>query len=601
MIEFLCKLRWLAWPYKLRLGLGILFGIFAGLAEPLMIVVVGFVYSVVFQQADMAGSEIWWKKLSPGVQHWLTDIIQTSSGVGYSFLFLSAIPLVFILRGLLSYLNIYLLHWVSTRVIGDLRVRLFTHLLSLPVSFFSASRSAELMSRILTDTDTLRASLSNSIASLVKDPVTLLGIVTLLLWQQPEITVVSLLVLPVCIVPISIYSRKGRKSARTLQTASAELTHSMLESFTGNRIVKAYNMEATVGREFKAIVTKFTSNYMRLVRSLEIPGALLEVAGAVGLACVLAYMLHQPDKKPDASAFLTLALAIISMYRPMKMLVRLHASLEQARAASERVFELLATKSTLPEPAVPKPLQAAGADIQFDGVSFAYAEKVVLREIQLTVKAGSLVALVGASGSGKTTLTNLILRFYDPTSGRILIGKTDVREVATRDLREQIAIVTQETVLFNDTIRNNIALGRPGATDEQIVAAAKEAQAHEFIIEKPEGYDTSIGERGVTLSGGQRQRLAIARAIVKDAPILILDEATSSLDTEIERAVQDAFDRLMIGRTTICIAHRLSTVQNADLILVMEEGQIVEQGTHSELLARKGVYNNLYRLQFKTE
>jgi subfamily B ATP-binding cassette protein MsbA len=192
------------------------------------------------------------------------------------------------------------------------------------------------------------------------------------------------------------------------------------------------------------------------------------------------------------------------------------------------------------------------------------------------------------------------LRFYDPTSGRILIGKTDVREVATRDLREQIAIVTQETVLFNDTIRNNIALGRPGATDEQIVAAAKEAQAHEFIIEKPEGYDTSIGERGVTLSGGQRQRLAIARAIVKDAPILILDEATSSLDTEIERAVQDAFDRLMIGRTTICIAHRLSTVQNADLILVMEEGRIVEQGTHSELLARKGVYNNLYRLQFKT-
>ncbi len=597
MIEFLCKLRCLAWPYKLRLGLGILFGILAGLTEPLMIVVVAFVYSVVFQQAHLAGSEIWWKKLPLVAQQWLTDLVQSSSGAGvrYSILFLSLIPLVFIVRGLLTYLNIYLLNWVSTRVVADLRVRLFTHLLSLSASFFSASRSAELMSRVLSDTDTIRTSLSNSIASLIKDPVTLLGIMALLLWQQPEITVVSLLILPVCIVPISIYSSKGRKAARTLQTASAELTHSMLESFTGNRIVKAYNMEAAVGREFKEIAIIFTSNYMRLVRSLEIPGALLEVAGAIGLACVLAYFLYQPDKKPDGSAFLTLAIAIISMYRPMKMLVRLHSSLEQARAASERVFELLATQSTLPEPMVPKPVKAAGADIRFEEVSFAYSEKQVLRDINLTVKAGSLVALVGASGSGKSTLTNLVLRFYDPTSGRILIGDTDLREVSTRDLRNQIAIVTQETVLFNDTIRNNIALGRSEATEEQIIAASKQAQAHDFIMEKPGGYDTPIGERGVTLSGGQRQRLAIARAIVKDAPILILDEATSSLDTEIERAVQEGFDRLMVGRTTICIAHRLSTIQSADIILVMEEGRIVETGTHRQLMDKGGIYFGLHQ------
>ena len=563
-----------------------------------MVGTVAFVYSVIFHDPK---TDAVWKSAPEWTQPYIERLTRVSqetvgSNAQFSWLLLALIPTVFILRGIATYINIYLLHWVSVRTIADLRSRLFSHLLSLPASFFSQTRSAELMSRLLADTESLRNTLSYSIASLIKDPVTVVSLFAYLFWQQPKMTLISLLVLPICIVPISIYGRKGRKAASALQKQLANLTHSMMESFTGNRIVKAYNLESAVSREFQGIAKQLTSSYMRLVRSLEVPGTLLEIAGAIGVAIVLGYMLKQPDARPNGGAFLGLVLAIIAMYRPMKTLTRLHASLEQARAASARVFELLATKSALLEPTQPKPLHASGADIRFDRVTFGYAEKNVLSDVDLTVKAGQLVALVGSSGSGKTTLTNLLLRFYDPTSGRILIGGVDLRDVSTKDLRDQIAIVTQETVLFHDTIRNNIALGKPGASEDEIIAAAKHAHAHDFILRKAEGYDTVIGERGVALSGGERQRVAIARAILKNAPILILDEATSALDNESERAVQEALEELMVGRTTICIAHRLSTIQRADLIVAMADGRIAETGTHRELLERKGVYYNLHQL-----
>jgi ABC-type multidrug transport system fused ATPase/permease subunit len=279
----------------------------------------------------------------------------------------------------------------------------------------------------------------------------------------------------------------------------------------------------------------------------------------------------------------------------------MHNQLHQAKAASERVFELLATQNTIPEPDAPKMLHADQADIVFENVDFNFDQKPVLRNINLTVKAGQLVALVGASGSGKTTLANLLLRFYDPAHGIIKIGGVDLREVQTRDLRNQIAVVAQENILFNDTIRRNIELGRLGANEAEIITAAKHAHAWEFIGQRPEGLDAIVGEKGVSLSGGQRQRLAIARAVLRDAPILVLDEATSALDTESERAVQSALDELMKGRTTICIAHRLSTVLHADLIVVLDEGRIVEMGRHDELVRRGGVYQKLYELQFKSK
>jgi subfamily B ATP-binding cassette protein MsbA len=290
--------------------------------------------------------------------------------------------------------------------------------------------------------------------------------------------------------------------------------------------------------------------------------------------------------------------SVLLMYQPIKSLSKVATQLASARAATQRVFELLEARPTVADPPLPAPLAARNAPIHFAGVNFRYEEKPVLSGIELTVQPGQQIALVGASGSGKTTLTNLLLRFYDPESGAIRIGGTDIRTVALADLRHNIAVVTQETILFNDTVRSNIACGRPGAMAEEIERAARLAFAHEFIMQSPAGYETVVGEKGMMLSGGQRQRLSIARAILKDAPILILDEATNALDTESERIVQGALEELMRGRTTFVIAHRLSTVQNATVIIVLDQGRIVERGTHAELLARAGVYHKLHALQF---
>jgi subfamily B ATP-binding cassette protein MsbA len=313
---------------------------------------------------------------------------------------------------------------------------------------------------------------------------------------------------------------------------------------------------------------------------------------------LLAYLIYLSKTRPNSTDFLQLIISIVVMYPSMKNLTRLQNQIIQARAASERAFALLETQSTVPEPAQPRLLQAAGADIRFDHVHFAYGEKAAVHDINLEIKAGQLVALVGASGSGKTTLANLLLRFYDPQHGAIRIGGVDLREFATRDLRNQMAVVTQETILFDDTIRRNIELGRPGATREEVITAARHAHAYDFITQKPQGFDAIIGEKGVTLSGGQRQRLAIARAVLRNAPILILDEATNALDTESEREVQTELDELMKGRTTLCIAHRLSTILHADMIVVLDQGRIVETGRHAELIQRGGIYQKLYELQF---
>jgi subfamily B ATP-binding cassette protein MsbA len=408
-------------------------------------------------------------------------------------------------------------------------------------------------------------------------------------------------VFPVCLVPIIIYGRKVRKSARAVQEHNAALTNLMHESFTGNRVIKAYNLESTVIEQFKATTKKYVGQMMRVIRSNEIPSQLMEFFGAAGIALVFIYVQHLPkDRQPKASDFFTFILSIVMIYPPIKSFIRLHNQLHQARAASERVFVLLATKNSMPEPAQPKMLHASHADIEFQNLDFNYGEKPVLRGINLTVKAGQLVALVGASGAGKTTLANLLLRFYDPARGAIKIGGVDLRDVSTRDLRNQIAVVAQENILFNDTIRRNIELGRLGATNDEIVAAAKHAHAYDFITQKPEGFDAIIGEKGVSLSGGQRQRLAIARAVLKNAPILVLDEALSALDSESERIVQNALDELMKGRTTICIAHRLSTILHADMIVVLDQGRIVETGRHAELLQHNGVYRRLYELQFQS-
>jgi subfamily B ATP-binding cassette protein MsbA len=606
MIVFLRNLLGLAAPFRLRLALGVVFGCMAGALEPLLVVLIPLVGSVVFPGSQTITADTILRNaprvlvplVRSTVESFTAAISDSSHATAARLLVICLIPLVFFLRGLLGYLNVYCLQWVAVRAITELRTRLFIHLQNLSLNFFTQSSTGDLMSRIGSDTTALQNTITAPLAVMIKDPVTIAGCAVLLVSLNPQLTLVTALVFPTCLIPIVIYSRKVRKSSAAIQNSYAELATVMHEAFVGNRIVKAYNLEEKVIERFKEVSRRFISNYMRIVRSQEVPGPLIEFFAAIGVGALFAYFALQSH--PDAQRFIQFALTVFLMYRPIKNLVRLHSQLEQARAASQRVFDLLAIQTSVREPDSPKPLTAANAPIHFDDIYFSYGDKLVLHDIQLTVQPGQMAALVGASGSGKTTLTNLLLRFYDPQKGTVRIGATDIRQVSTRELRNQLAVVTQETILFNDTIRNNIALGRPGAKNGEIEEAARHAFAHEFILEKPHGYDAMVGEKGVTLSGGQRQRIAIARAILRNAPILILDEATSSLDTESERAVQAALEELMKGRTTICIAHRLSTVQKADLIVVLDQGRIVETGRHAELIKRGGVYQKLYELQFQT-
>jgi subfamily B ATP-binding cassette protein MsbA len=611
MTDFLRQLWGFVRPYRGRFFLGLVCGFCYALVNCLLLGAVKVVVQLVFEgetnlHQQLESAPRWIHPLSHPLASLVPELhAPAAKDTVRWLLIIGVIPAIMLLRNTLQYLSIYLTNWSAMRAIADIRTKLFSHLQNLSLGFFNRASTGDLIARITNDTQVLYSIIGSSFASAVKDPITVACLLGYQLATNTILTLISIVVFPVCIVPIVIYGRKVRKSARAVQEYNAELTNLMHESFTGNRVIKAYNLEDTVSAQFRATTKKYVGQMMRVVRANEIPSQLMEFFGAVGVALVFLYIQHSmqflpKDRQPQESDFLTFVLTIVMIYPPIKSLTRLHNQLHQARAASERVFQLLALKNSVPEPAAPKMLHADKADIEFQNLDFNYGEKPVLHNINLTVKAGQLVALVGASGSGKTTLANLLLRFYDPVRGAVRIGGTDIREVATRDLRSQIAVVTQEIILFNDTVSRNIELGRLGATNDEIVAAAKLAHACDFIAQKPEGFDAVIGERGVSLSGGQRQRLAIARAVLKNAPILVLDEATSALDTESERAVQAALDELMKDRTTLCIAHRLSTILHADMIVVLDQGRIVETGRHAELIHRGGIYQKLYELQFQS-
>jgi ATP-binding cassette, subfamily B, bacterial MsbA len=599
VIEFWLKLWKLTRPFKVRFILGVIFGALSGFGDSMVLVSVAFVVGVVFSGPRDSTVDTALSKL-PNWAHAAFLHAQQMAATGVSgsstglLLVVSLVPLAVLFRGVCNYLSSYLMGWVASRAISDLRTRVFDHLLNLPMSFLSRNSTGELMSRI-GDIGLLQNMIGASLVTIIREPINVFAFAFVAFKMDPVLAVEALVTLPLCALPIVIYNKKVRKSSAAIQTEQAHLARMMHEAFTGVRIIKSYNLERVVIDRFRETQKKFISHFMRVIRSTESPGPIIETVGAIGIA-ILLFHVAGPSRALEFGTFIG---SLIAMYRPIKATVRVQSDLQRARAATDRVFELLATRSALLDPPQPKPLKAAGSDVHFDNVSFSYGEKPVLREIQLRVEPGQMLALVGRSGSGKTTLTNLLLRFYDPTEGAIRIGGLDLREVAMTDLRSQMAVVTQEVILFNDTIRNNIAVGRAGATNAEIEEAAKHAFAHEFILEKPNGYDSVVGEKGTNLSGGQRQRIAIARAILKDAPILVLDEATSSLDTQAERVVQEALDQLMKNRTTICIAHRLTTIQHADRIIVMDNGQIVESGNHAELLLRKGVYQKLHALGFE--
>jgi ATP-binding cassette, subfamily B, bacterial MsbA len=604
MIDFIRKMLALVRPYRTRLVLGIICGAVYGVTSGLLMVLVKIVIDLLFGAG--AGSTQDALKNAPGfirpTLQFVLDVLHRSEGLnsgGGRVAIILMLPVIMAVRSLMDYLSTYLTSWSAVRSIADLRTRLFDHLQNLSLSFFSKAKTGDLIARVINDTQALHTIISSSLANLAKTPVTIVTLLALLLANPAtrRLTLISVIVLPICVVPIAIYSRKVRKSARNVQNAVAELSSLMHETFTSNRIVKAYNLEKAAFEKFQEGARKFVSQVMRVVRANEIPSTFTEFVSVIGISLVLLYVAFHP-KIITPGDLMQFILSIVLLYKPIKDLTRLYTQMHQAAASSQAVFETLALRPTVIEAARPAALKTAGADIRFENVEFNYDDKPALRNLNLTIKAGQMVALVGSTGSGKTTITNLLLRFYDPQRGTVRIGGVDIREVAIKDLRNQIALVSQDILLFNDTVRSNIVLGRPAAGLNEIETAAKHAYAHEFIMAKPLGYDTIVGEKGIALSNGQRQRITIARAILRDAPILILDEATSALDNQSERAVQAALEELMKGRTTICIAHRLSTVQKADLIVVLAEGRIIETGTHAELLQARGTYRRLYELGF---
>ncbi len=602
VVGFLRQISHLIRPHRSRFFAAVLAGFGFAAGTGLLAVAVGIVCDAIFPQAGVSSLADKVKALpaflrDPAARwlaaHQLDPKSPTMTGI------ILMIPVAMLFRGFGGYLTSYWANWVGAKVVHDLRCRLFAHLQGLSLDFFSVSRTGDLMSRVVNDTQALQSLIANALGTLVRDPVTILLLSSYLIFQQPRLTLVSLVVFPVVVVPVFLFGRKVRKTWRTAQKHTSELSDVMQETFSAARVVKAYNLEPAVIGRFATTSDKLARQLLRFVRASEFPGPLIEFFGSVGAALLLLYVAKMdPAQRPSNGDFNSFLGSLFMLYQPIKSLTRLYGQVEQGRAILERSEELLDARSTVVDPLVPRPVTVAGATVEFDHVFFRYGDHPVLQDFHLTLKPGQFVALVGATGSGKTTVTSLLLRFQDPERGTVRIGGVDIREFCGSDLRDQIAVVTQETMLFNDTLRANLRIGRAGATDSEIEEAARLAHAEEFILGRPEGYDALIGERGVALSGGQRQRLALARALLRKAAILILDEATSALDTETERAVQEALDAGRKDRITLCIAHRLSTVQSADWIVVLDSGRIVQEGTHADLLVRGGHYRRLYELQF---
>jgi subfamily B ATP-binding cassette protein MsbA len=514
------------------------------------------------------------------------------------------ILLAYFVKGLGAYFSSYLMDDLGHRVVKRLRNDVFRHLLDQSAAFFSRRSTGQLLSRINNDVGQVQRAVAETVGDLARESLALVGYAALLLFLDLKLALLCMTGAPLAVYPLVRMGKRLRTVTLWSQEAQEHMSHVAAEAFTGHRIVKAFGAEPREAAKFERASHDLYRSYMKVTGVLAALPPLMEFLGGVAIAGALWYGSRAiSEGRLTAGAFTSFIAALLLMYGPIKKLSRVNANLQQAVAASERIFELLDTHTEVREARGAIALAPLKEAIEFRDVTFGYEDghgRNALRGVSLTVKAGRMVALVGRSGAGKTTLVNLLPRFYEVTSGAILIDGLDIRQASIASLRAQIGIVTQDTVLFDDTIADNIAYGVPGASPEQIEAAARAAHAHDFIASLPEGYRTAIGERGQRLSGGQRQRLAIARALLKNPPILILDEATSSLDSESERLVQEALSTLMLNRTSFVIAHRLSTVRRADAIIVLERGRLVEMGRHDELLLRpQGAYARLHQMQFQ--
>jgi ATP-binding cassette, subfamily B, bacterial MsbA len=509
---------------------------------------------------------------------------------------------VFFVRGICRFTYEYFLGTAGQLAIQDIRGDLYRKNMTLSLSFFHKNRAGTLMSRVLNDVSAMQEGVANVITGVMREGVTALALLGVVFYRNWQLAILAFLAIPLTVYPARIIGKRIKRLSGQSLGKLGDISKILQETFSGVKVIKAFGLEPRVTEDFNAVNREYYGFMRRTIKYIAVSTPVMEVITSFGIAAVIwfggALVMRGTMTAPEFFSFIA---AMVMLYTPIRKLLATYNVLQRSFGAAERVFEILDEVPEISDRPDALPLGTVRGEVRFQEVSFSYQDECVLRNINLEARKGEVVALVGPSGGGKTTLVSLISRFYDVSDGRVLIDGIDVRSIRMRDLLRQISLVDQETTLFNDTVANNIRYGRTDATDEEVEAVARAAFAHDFIMEMPQGYSTCIGDRGVRLSGGQRQRICIARAILKDSPILILDEATSALDTESEQMVQQAINNLMANRTTFVIAHRLSTILHADKIVVLERGEIAEQGSHQQLLERGGLYKKLYEMQFQPE